>query len=306
VTGELVSASLLNTHLRDNLSYIISSSGLLSIAGFGAHALSTGGTGNNSLTVANTTAGTGNYAEIGAVRDGALGLYLQAFSSTWTTAGVNVQSGGNLQSNGSGGLSISAVDAAGIIRFYVGGTTMNAQLYHSAGSSEFVTFSLQGGGFGTGTKPGNRIDVGRNSSGNGAPGIINLNSRNGNQGVIWVDASGNVRVDSSGSSPTESGGDTGGTVVGTQTSTRASKIIREQFTDTKAALRELLNAPLFRFVYTNGAYNNTEFVGITTDDSPTFGMDEGRSFNPVTAFGYTVAAIKELSAKIDRIEKALA
>jgi hypothetical protein len=146
VTGELVTASLLNTHVRDNLSYIISSSGLLSIAGFGAHALSTGGTGGNTFAVANTTAGTGNFAQIGAVRDGTLGLYLQAFASTWTTTGSHVQAGAELQSDGAGGLSVSALHASGEIRFYTGGSNkrwgINSAGDFTVGSSSHISDSV--------------------------------------------------------------------------------------------------------------------------------------------------------------------
>jgi hypothetical protein len=164
VTGELVSASLLNTHLRDNLSYIISSSGLLSIAGFGAHALSTGGTGGNTLAVTNTSAGTGNFAQIGAVRDGTLGLYLQAFASTWTTSGSHVQAGAELQSDGSGGLSVSALHASGEIRFYTGGSNkrwgINSAGDFTVGSSSHISDSVgtpayQNGFGGSATVTGN-------------------------------------------------------------------------------------------------------------------------------------------------------
>ncbi|MFA6045905.1 MAG: hypothetical protein WC718_13060, partial [Phycisphaerales bacterium] len=64
----------------------------------------------------------------------------------------------------------------------------------------------------------------------------------------------------------------------------------------------LTRTPLWNFTYKNGQYNHSAFVGITTDDSPEFGMDLGRSFSPVSAFGYTVAAVKALNDKIASLE----
>jgi hypothetical protein len=94
--------------------------GLLTVTGFGTHAFSASGIGANALTVNNPLAGSGNYAAISVVSD-TVGLTAYSFSSTWTSAGQHLQSGTTLQSDGSGGLSIVAIN--GSIRFYAGGTT---------------------------------------------------------------------------------------------------------------------------------------------------------------------------------------
>ena len=94
----------------------LSPAGLLTVSGFGTHSFSAGGTGANSFRVRNTTAGTGNYASIAVGNDtSALAAVLQAFSTTFTTAGSQVANGVELQVNGAGGFNINASDAAGTI-----------------------------------------------------------------------------------------------------------------------------------------------------------------------------------------------
>ncbi len=155
-----------------------------------------------------------------------------------------------------------------------------------------VQVLVETGLFGTGNVTGNVLGVGRNASGNGAAGNHLYVDKNGGLNYTWVDAAGDLRISTA--PPQEDGtpSDTSGTVVGNQTSTRASKTIYGPFTDNALALRTILSTPLYDFDYRSGAYNRQRFVGIVTEDSPTFGMDLGRSFNPVTAFGYTVAAFK--------------
>lgn len=126
----------------------VSPGGVLSVHGFGAHGISGSSTGPQSFNLTNTTAGTDTYVQLGAVRDGALGIYMQAFSSTWITNGINVQSGGTLQADGSGGLSIAADNASGAIRFYSGGTSSSNQRWGinaagdlTIGASSHIAFS---------------------------------------------------------------------------------------------------------------------------------------------------------------------
>lgn len=97
---------------------------ILTVGGLGVHAFSAGGAGANTVRVSNTTAGTGNYAEVSALRDGTVGLFLRAFSSTYTTSSHNVQAGAGVESDGSGGLSLAASHASGALRLYAGGTTL--------------------------------------------------------------------------------------------------------------------------------------------------------------------------------------
>jgi hypothetical protein len=171
----------------------------------------------------------------------------------------------------------------------------------TAGSA--LTVSRQANGTGAGV--GNSVVIGDNTSGSGAAGTLGMYSRGGALSYLWVDATGVVRIVSGASPPREDNtvtADTGGTVVGTQTSTRESKDISGAFTDYTSALTTILQTPLWNFTYKSGAYNGQAFVGITTNDSPEFGMDQGRSFNPVTAFGYTVAAFKALHAQLELLQ----
>lgn len=159
---------------------------------------------------------------------------------------------------------------------------------------------------GTGGVAGKILTLGRNSSGNGAPGQIVLEARNGaGSGYIWVDTTGVVRVGTS--AATEAGGDTGGTVIGTQTSSRASKHILGQVNHLAPAAMDLVRkTPIWAFTYKTGAFNRETFYGITTDDSPLFGMDQGKSFNPVNAFGATVLALQDVDRRVQDLEARLA
>jgi hypothetical protein len=220
------------------------------------------------------------------------------FSTTFTPASYNAADGLRLYCGGAGGINIAADHASGNVRIYANGSTQVVDIIGAGGGIPHLSILPYAGG--TGAIPGAYVFAGRNSSGSGAPGTLTAEAKNGTSYFLWTDTTGVVRTSSA--APTESGGDTTGTVVGSQTSTRASKIIDGAFTDAKKALRLLVVTPLYRFHYKNGAYNHQRFVGITTDDSPEFGMDKGRSFNPVNAFGYSVAAIKELARRLDQIE----
>lgn len=154
---------------------------------------------------------------------------------------------------------------------------------------------------GTGSNPGQSVYIGRNTSGGGASGYLGLETKTGGTVVyVWADTTGVVRGNAS--PPTEATGDTIGTVIGTQTSTWESKDILSRETNTRAALAELLRTPVYRFTYKSGSFNGEEFTGITTRTSPKFGMDAGKSFNPVTSFGVTVLAIQELEKRVRALE----
>jgi hypothetical protein len=173
-----------------------------------------------------------------------------------------------------------------------------------SGGAPLIT--AEGDAFGTGAVTGAVILAGQNTSGADAPGCIGTGLRgSGNVGVFWVDSTGVMRVTTGlgvSACPTESGGDTIGTVVGTQTSTRASKAIAGEVTNTAAAMAIIRATPVYQFTYKSGAYNGETFFGIVTDESPLFGMDRGKSFNPVTAFGATVLALRDLDARVAALE----
>lgn len=157
---------------------------------------------------------------------------------------------------------------------------------------------IQGGAFGTGAVKGSFFQVGHNTSGSGAPGFMNMLDKGGTSRSIWVDSSGNVRTGTS--SPEEATGDTGGTVVGTQTSSRETKNVLGRHVHHPGALELIKNTPVFEFTYKNGSFNEEIFTGIIAEESPAFAMDKGKSFNPVSAFGHTVLAIQELIFRLEQ------
>lgn len=103
--------------------------GKFAAEGFGSHTFTAGGVGANLVRIRNTTAGVGNFASVqiqadSAATDAGFGY----FSTTYTSAADIVADGARLYSGGAGGLSLSASNVAGAIRFYSGGTTERARL----------------------------------------------------------------------------------------------------------------------------------------------------------------------------------
>lgn len=168
------------------------------------------------------------------------------------------------------------------------------------------SLSVIGRAFGTGVGGfGAYLAAGRNSSGGGAPGMLRVTDKAGTDQGVWSDSTGVLRIGAT--FPSEATGDTGGTIVGTQTSTRDTKNILGGFTDYRGALDAILRAPIYLFTYKGGRFGATVFTGIVADEFPQVMMDpspdhpEGRSFSPVSAFGYTAAAIKALQQEIDAL-----
>ena len=111
--------------------------GLLTVSGFGVHSFSAGGTGDIGLRVRNTTAGTGNYANVSIGNDlNPTAGYLLVTSSTWTTSGAFVQNSAIVNSEQAGGLSLSATNASGDVRLY----SRNA-LALTLGASQVASFT---------------------------------------------------------------------------------------------------------------------------------------------------------------------
>jgi hypothetical protein len=147
--------------------------------------------------------------------------------------------------------------------------------------------------------PGRLLIVGRNAAGaEPGAGAINLVTANNDAGVIWVDGTSVLRI--WGSRPTWTT-DQSGVVVGTQASRLKAKNIMREWINPFPALQEILKTRVVDFTYKSHAYNGTQFTGIVSDWSPVFSMDEGRSFNPISAFGYTVEAIKALYSLIQEL-----
>jgi len=349
--GTILNNSVLQNHIYARIDAMFAGAGayatltfggLIAAEGFGTHAFSAGGTGGNVLSVRNTSAGTGNFAQVKIGNDAADNtLRLNALSSTWTTSGINTQGGGTIACSGVGGLSIAADHASGVIRFYTGGSTEQARLTAAgewrvgSGSVSAPAYSFTAdpdSGFWWDTSSVyigcaiNGAEILRVNSASGivlavrdygagvipAGIVLNQNSNGSNpvagwaqfitQGAlgyyVWVDAAGDMRIGTLANLQA----DNGGTVVGTQTSQRAVKDLLGPYDEDDAALALIRATPLHRFRYKSGAYNGQEFVGIVADDSPAFAMDAGRVFNPISAFGYTVAAMRELARRLERVE----
>ena len=95
-------------------------SGLLTATGFGANSFSAGGTGNNKLTLRNTTAGAANGAQLSVGTDADPDqFYIGSFSTTYTTSGMNVAGGAVVNGEGPGGLNLAATQSS--IGFYTNG-----------------------------------------------------------------------------------------------------------------------------------------------------------------------------------------
>lgn len=120
----------------------------------GTHAISAGGAGDNRLNIRNTSAGTANRALVSVGNDANDAIVqLIALSSTFTTSGDQVASGGAIRAAGAGGLSVSTLDAAPI-RFYTNGTTQRAQIttagHWALGTGTNITDSAASPSCGTG------------------------------------------------------------------------------------------------------------------------------------------------------------
>lgn len=251
----------------------------------------------------------------------------------YPTGGVSV---GNTTDPGAGIISATTVEVANgtqALPSFSFASHTDAGFYYSGGGAGFgamgiildgnnivsisraaQSVSVNSRAMGTGSVPGAQVGIGCNSSGGGAAGILALSAKNGSVSYVWADASsspGQLRISTG--APEEDGtpSDTSGTVVGTQTSSRDTKDVLGDGVAPADALVIILHTPVSRFTYKGGSYSGTVFHGIIADDSPEFAMDPdeahpfGRSFNPVSAFGYTVQAFKALEARIIALEAAL-
>lgn len=110
--------------------------GIVTSNGFGTNSFSGGGVGANTISLANTTAGTGNYARYSLGNDVATPeAYWDLYSSTYSTSGRQVANGILIENALAGGVSLSAVNGSGTIRFYAGGATERGRMHASGGFS---------------------------------------------------------------------------------------------------------------------------------------------------------------------------
>lgn len=246
------------------------------------------------------------YIAIGSTYINIVGKPLTVFNGATINSGLALSSG-DLDMNSNdiidiGQMAIGSSSLSG--KLSITATTDMASLYISASAASSVgNISIASANLGNTFGPW--INVGRNTYGSGTrAGWIRLTRKDGVGGDLWVDASGNLRI----GADTTSASDTGGTVVGTQTSSLDSKHIIEPFIDYTIALTAIVDAPLYDFTYKSGAFNGQRFTGIVTDYAPIFGMDRdeahpaGKSLNTISAHGYTFAAIKALHTRVEQLE----
>lgn len=84
---------------------------------------------------------------------------------------------------------------------------------YAAWSASTGEFNMLSGALGTGSVAGPCLNAGRNSSGSGAPGSVGLIDKGNTARYLFFDSTGALRQHTA--KPTESGGDTVGSVVGT-------------------------------------------------------------------------------------------
>lgn len=139
---------------------------------------------------------------------------------------------------------------------------------------------------------------------NGAAARIGMKMKTGSIRYFWIDSDGNMRIHTGAPNTSDANDNAsyGGTAVGAQTSTRASKTDIEPFTAFDDALALVLRTPLYAFTYREGD-PNTRHVGIMADESPEFVRLAGTAFDPINGFGYTAAAIKALELRLRALEE---
>lgn len=124
--------------------------GTVTAAGFGTHTFSAGGTGTNSILIANPTAGTGNFARLSLETNTSPQGHLSAFSTTYTPSGNwDAANSIGLASVAAGGLALVASHASGTVRFFAGGTTewMRLTVDGGLGLKDGITAPATAAGF---------------------------------------------------------------------------------------------------------------------------------------------------------------
>lgn len=160
-----------------------------------------------------------------------------------------------------------------------------------------------------GANYGPHINIGRNSNvTTSASGWLYITNRSGTGYSLWPDASGNLRIN--GAATPTSANDTGGTVVGAQTSYAA---LKEDITpwDGDGALDAVLACKLFGYRF-RGDESQRQYHGIVINDadrgawfSENDAANQTPALNERNLFGYLIAAIKEQQAQIDELKERL-
>lgn len=266
--------------------------GLLKVEGFGTHAVDATGATGQVFRVRNSSSAAGAYAAVHVGNDTSASRGEVLITSSTYTGGPDAMV---VRGNGSGGVSVVAQHASGVFQAFAGGAA-SPQLQVAASTAEGAVYVLSPGG--VSNYAGGALLIG---AGDVNPGALFIADKAAAYWKIWPDSTGVLRIGAT--RPTTASGDLIGTVVGTQTSTRASKIKIRRVRRAADSLALLEATPVFTFHYKSGAYRGEKFYGIMADDSPAFAMDGGQSFNPVSAFGHTVLAIQALAARVRAVEQ---
>lgn len=164
---------------------------------------------------------------------------------------------------------------------------------------------LQPANCGTSYGPYLSIDRNNNASTPSA-GWLRLVRRDGNSGDLWVDVSGNLRIGVN--SAVSFSTDTGGTVVGAQTSYIGIKEDIVEWSEQQQALDAVLACKLFQY-HLKGDETKRQYAGIViTDDDRGAWFSENDADNQIPAlnernlFGYLIGAIQAQQAQINALK----
>lgn len=157
---------------------------------------------------------------------------------------------------------------------------------------------------------GSVLYLGRNNNGSTpAPGALLCVASDGATDYLYPDDSDIWRYRTAAvTNATQSGG----TVIGSQSSNIAFKDITGEPISDEEALAKIVEAAelIKRFVYKSGAYGGEEFSGIVLsgDAKPRYGMDAdpehpaGKALNEINAIGDIFKAIRNLSQRLEALE----
>lgn len=314
VPGELVTATMMNTHVRDQLNFLIDGGGNFIGVESGK---------NLYLDAASGAGGDTYFEEVTAnvVRLITGGAESSRWSSTFFRVANDIQmpSAGKFYiDNGSN--TYATESTADTWQFVCGGnasceiTTTTKRWFYNGVQSVAIYPSgdraenWRGIAFDNGAAEGNYMRMGRNSNGSTpAAGFFAMDDRAGTVQYIWPDASGNLRINSA--TPINSR-DTNGTVVGTQTSWHELKREISPWARTDDALRRVLDLDLYSFRFARdgqrGAKRLHGLVVFEDDRSAWWVMNGAAGQTPVldeaNLFGHLIASVQSLAARVAALE----
>jgi hypothetical protein len=230
----------------------------------------------------------------------AYGIIVPALSSGTNNAGLLI---GGATGTKHTNLLIDATLPVGAYSIYNGSTAQNYFNGKLGIKATSPATDIEIGSYDTGVAAqGPTLTIGNNTNAT-APtaGTINFKNMSGTSGYVWQDSAGNMRINNV--FPTWVG-DTSGTVIGTQTSTRSTKQDITNYTDVAQALQTVTSAPLHTFRYikdvegygTNSPLAKTRIGFIADEVSSQFMW--GNTIDQVSVNGLLMASVKALNNKV--------